>query len=94
MTLTYTIPLDPRTKKNHQMIAGSGAHCPYCGKPKKQFIRQGSAHTAYITKVHITPESDTYFPNLDEMEDWYVAETLLQGEEDGIGYEMLLYKKK
>ena len=50
--------------------------------------------TAYITKVHITPESDTYFPNLDEMEDWYVAETLLQGEEDGIAYEMLLYKKK
>lgn len=52
MTLTYTIPLDPRTKKNHQMIAGSGAHCPYCGKPKKQFIRQGSAHTAYITKAY------------------------------------------
>ena len=49
---------------------------------------------AYITKVHITPESDTYFPNLDEMEDWYVAETLLQGEENGIGYEMLLYKRK
>lgn len=44
---TYTIPLDPRTKKNHQMIAGSGVHCPYCGKPKKQFIRQGKAHKEY-----------------------------------------------
>ena len=50
--------------------------------------------TAYITKVHVTPESDTHFPNLDEMEDWYVAETMLSGEENGIAYEMLLYKRK
>ena len=50
--------------------------------------------TAYITKVHVTPESDTYFPNLDEMEDWYVAETIQAGEENGISYEVLLYKRK
>ena len=50
--------------------------------------------TAYITKVHVTPESDTFFPNLDEMEDWYIAETLMSGEENGIAYEMLLYKRK
>ena len=50
--------------------------------------------TAYITKVHVTPESDTYFPNLDEMEDWYVAETIKAGEENGISYEVLLYKRK
>ena len=50
--------------------------------------------TAYITKVHVTPESDTFFPNLDEMEDWYIADTLMSGEENGIGYEMLLYKRK
>ena len=49
---------------------------------------------AYITKVHVTPESDTYFPNLDEMEDWYVAETIQSGEENGIAYEVLLYKRK
>ena len=49
---------------------------------------------AYITKVHTTPESDTFFPNLDEMEDWYVEETLQSGEENGIAYEMLLYKRK
>ena len=49
---------------------------------------------AYITKVHVTPESDTFFPNLDEMEEWYVAETLMSGEESGIGYEMLLYKRR
>lgn len=49
---------------------------------------------AYITKVHVTPKSDTWFPNLDEMEDWYIAETLLTGEENGIAYEMLLYKRR
>lgn len=49
--------------------------------------------TAYITKVHVTPESDTYFPNLDEDPAWILAETLLSGEEDGIAYEMCLYKK-
>ena len=50
--------------------------------------------TAYITKVHVTPESDTFFPNLDENPDWYLAETLLSGEENGIAYEMLLYKRR
>ena len=49
---------------------------------------------AYITKLHTTTESDTYFPNLDEMEDWYLAETLIQGQENGIAYEMLLYRRK
>ena len=50
--------------------------------------------TAVITKVHCTIPCDTYFPNLDEMSDWYISETLLQGEENGIAYEMLLYKRK
>ena len=67
------------------MVIGGGSiyrqMLPYCD-------------TAYITKVHTTTACDTYFPNLDEMEDWYLAETLMGGEEDGIGYEMLLYKRK
>ena len=67
------------------MVIGGGSiykqMLPYCD-------------TAYITKVHVTPESDTMFPNLDEMEDWYVAETLMSGEENGIAYEMLLYRRK
>ena len=50
--------------------------------------------TAYITKVHTTTESDTYFPNLDEDGQWYIAQTLQSGEENGISYEMLLYKRK
>ena len=67
------------------MVIGGGSiyrqMLPYCD-------------TAYITKVYCNPGSDTYFPNLDEMEDWYLAETLLAGEEDGIAYEMLLYRRK
>lgn len=50
--------------------------------------------TAYVTKVHCTPESDTYFPNLDEDADWCLAEVLQSGEENGISYEMCLYKRK
>ena len=49
--------------------------------------------TAYVTKVHCQPESDTFFPNLDTDPDWYLAETLQSGEENGIGYEMCLYKR-
>ena len=67
------------------MVIGGGSiykqMLPYCD-------------TAYITKVHVTPESDTFFPNLDEMADWYLAEKLMSGEENGIGYEMLLYKRR
>ena len=67
------------------MVIGGGSiyrqMLPYCD-------------TAYITKVHCNPGSDTYFPNLDEMEDWYLAEVLQSGEENGIQYEMLLYKRK
>ena len=73
-----------RTAQRAMVIGGGSVYkqmLPYCD-------------TAYITKVHVTPDSDTYFPNLDEDENWYVAETMLSGEEDGIGYEMLLYKRK
>ena len=50
--------------------------------------------TAYITKVHADPGSDTFFPNLEEDENWYLAQTLQSGEENGISYEMLLYKRR
>ena len=50
--------------------------------------------SAYITKVQANPGSDTFFPNLDEDENWYPAQTLQSGEENGIAYEMLLYKKR
>ncbi len=50
--------------------------------------------TAYVTKVHTAPESDTFFPNLDEDPQWELAEVLQSGEENGIGYQMCLYKRK
>ena len=49
--------------------------------------------TAYITKVHCTVDSDTFFPNLDEDSDWTLAEVLQSGEENGIAYEMCLYRR-
>lgn len=45
--IKYTIKGDPRTKKNSQMIAGSGKRCPVCKKLEKQWVRQGKAHDAY-----------------------------------------------
>ena len=45
-------------------------------------------------KVHVTPESDTYFPNLDEDDAWELSEILQSGEEDGIRYEMCVYTRK
>ncbi len=50
--------------------------------------------TAYITKVHCTIDCDTYFPNLDEDPAWELKEVLQSGEEDGIAFEMCLYKRK
>ena len=67
------------------MVIGGGSiyrqMLPYCD-------------TAYITKVHVTPESDTFFPNLDEHPQWELTEVLQSGEEDGIAYEMCIYQKK
>ena len=67
------------------MVIGGGSiykqMLPYCD-------------TAYITKVHTTPESDTYFPNLDADENWELAEVLLSGEENGKEYEMSRYRRK
>jgi len=70
--------------------------------PKVMVIGGGSIYrqmmpycdAAYITKVHTTVPCDTYFSNLDEDPQWELAQTLLSGEENGIGYEMCLYKRK
>ena len=45
--IRYVIKGDPRTKKNHQMIAGAGKRCPVCKKHEKQWIRQGASHDEY-----------------------------------------------
>ena len=49
--LKYTVRGDPRTKKNSQVIAGSGARCPRCGKFAKQWIRQGTNYDNYAEQA-------------------------------------------
>lgn len=49
--------------------------------------------TAYITKVHCAVNSDTYFHNLDADPAWKCVEVLQSGEENGIAYEMCLYRR-
>ena len=49
---------------------------------------------AYITKVHTIAPCDTWFPNLDELEDWKLTETLESGEENGITYDVCFYEKQ
>ena len=68
-------------------VMGIGGGCIY-----KQLLPY--CDTAFITKVHTTPESDTFFPNLDADENWELAEVLLSGEENGIEYEMCRYRRK
>ena len=72
-------------KAEKAMVIGGGSiyrqMLPYCDK-------------AIITKVHVTPESDTFFPNLDEDPAWMLSEVLQSGEENGIAYEMCVYTKK
>ena len=73
-----------KTAQRAMVIGGGSVYrqmLPYCD-------------IAYITKVHTTIPCDTYFPNLDEMDDWYIAESMMSGEENGIGYEMCVYEKK
>ena len=50
--------------------------------------------TAYITKVHTTPKSDSFFPNLEEDPQWEQTQVLQSGEENGICYEMCLFRRK
>ena len=71
-------------KADNAMVIGGGSiyrqMLPLCEK-------------AYITKVHCNPESDTFFPNLDEDPQWKLTGVLQSGEENGILYEMCLYER-
>lgn len=73
-----------KTAERAMVIGGGSVYrqmLPYC-------------HKAYVTKVHCTPDSDTFFPNLEEDSAWELQEVVLSGEENGIAYEMCLYKRK
>ena len=49
--------------------------------------------TAYITKIHAAFPADTYFPNLDRLEEWVVAEESESLEQDGISYHYVTYSR-
>ena len=72
-----------KTAQRAMVIGGGSIYkqmLPYCD-------------TAYITKVHTCPESDTFFPNLDADPQWKLDRVLQTGEENGIAYEMCLYTR-
>ena len=77
--------LEIAQKQERAFVIGGGSvyreMLPYCDR-------------AYVTRVHTTPESDTFFPNLEEDAQWYLAETLQSGEENGVSYEMQLYRRR
>ena len=47
----------------------------------------------HITKIDLAPESDSYFPNLDEREDWRCEAGDWQ-EENGVRYCFCTYRKR
>jgi len=47
----------------------------------------------YVTKIHATPESDAYFPNLDKDWKWRCVESAGPMVCDGIKYEFCVYKR-
>ena len=69
--------------------------------PRAMVIGGGSVYrqmlpwcdTAYVTKLDVTPASDTFFPNLDQDPDWELEGELQSGEEAGIAYRMLRYRR-
>ena len=48
----------------------------------------------YLTKIDLTPASDSFFPDLDAAEDWRCTEASPWQEENGIRYCFCTYKKK
>lgn len=51
--------------------------------------------TAVVTKIDAeAPASDKFFPNLDEDENWYLAEESEVKEENGIKFKFCTYKRK
>ena len=79
--------------------------------PEKVFVIGGESvyraflpfcEYAYVTKIEAKPESDTFFPNLDEHPDWVVekiirAETIaanMSDKSENLRYSIALYRNK
>lgn len=51
-------------------------------------------NTAHITKIFDDKKADAFFPNLDEDDNWYIAETSAIHEHNGLKYQFITYKRK
>ncbi len=49
---------------------------------------------AHVTKINHAYEADAFFPNLDEMEEWYVAADSEEQTYFDLEYQFVMYKKK
>lgn len=52
----------------------------------------------YIDRVHVTkigaqPESDAFFPNLDEADGWHIADGGEEREHEGLKYRFMVYER-
>ncbi len=50
--------------------------------------------TCYITYIDHSFDADTFIPNLDEMDEWYIAEESEKYNHNGMEYSFRTYKKK
>ena len=47
----------------------------------------------YVTKLDACPSSDAFFPNLDRSPEWICGEEAEEGEEEGIRYRFVTYRR-
>lgn len=72
-----------QTDEDAFVIGGASVYeqlLPYCDR-------------AYITKIHAHFPADTYFPNLDQSEEWKVTEESESLEQDEISYHYVTYSR-
>lgn len=73
--------LEGRDLDQVSVIGGASVYTallPYCDR-------------AYVTKTLLSPEADTFFPNLDELENWAVEKAEPVLEENGIQFQYIDY---
>lgn len=50
--------------------------------------------TAYVTKLNYTYDADTYFPNLDQMDEWEMVEESEEQTYFDLEYTFRVYKRR
>jgi len=88
-TVVYSMEEALETIKNYKsedvyVIGGASIYrqmLPYCD-------------VAYITKIDYEYHADTYFPNLDEMEEWFIAEESEEQTYYDLSYTFCRYERR